>query len=385
MHTFTRGIVSVALLSTAALALAGCSPTTSADPTVSAGPSESSSAATTTTPSASPIAFGTAPSRAGIPACDALLPADLVQALVPGAKPVDTLVDTPDIAGAWAFAATAGGTDCESANSVSAIDEVLPTTKDDPAYQGVRLTVLPDAAADFVDAQTSATSPEVAATTVRCDASDSARVYCGGAVRAGTAWVDIRSVRLQDTVDATPEVSEPAFKSLLAATAAAVEGSALGSATTEHGAPDGSYTTCDATNVNAVASKDLADPDTRGGDASAGLQQYAMNRLGGSSCVFEAQGAGEQPYAITGAVYSVVPGGGWVVERRLDAGTIDRADRVELDGLPAGAAAWRSCTDLACSVDVVDDGDWTHFVLYERVADEPSDGVVRWAEASLAG
>jgi hypothetical protein len=384
MHTFTRGIVSVALLSAAALTVAGCSPTTSADPTASAKPSESSAAATTTA-SSSPIAFGPAPTGDGIPACDALLPADLVEALVPGVEPVDTLADTPDIAGAWAFAATAGGTDCESANGVSAIDEVLPTTKDEPAYQGVRLTVLPDADAEYVDAQTSATSPDVAATTVRCDASDSARMYCGGAVRAGTAWVDIRSVRLQDTTDATPEVSEPAFKALLAASAAAVAGSALGSATTEHGGPDGSYTTCDAANVNAVASKDLADPHTRGGDASAGLQQYAMNRLGASSCVFEAQGTGEQPYAITGAVYSEVPGGGWVVERRLDAGTIDPADRVELDGLPAGAAAWRSCTDIACSLDVVDDGDWTHFVLYERVADAPSDGVVRWAEASLAG
>jgi hypothetical protein len=384
MHTFTRGIVSVALLSAAAVTLAGCAPTTSADPTVSAMPSESS-ATPSATASAAPVDFGAAPSRDGVPACDALLPADLVEALVPGTKPVDTLADTPDIAGAWAFTATAGGTDCERANGVSAIDEVQPTAKDDPAYQGVRLTVLPDAEADYADAQTSATSPEVAATTVRCDASDSARVYCGGAVRAGTAWVDIRSVRVQDSADATPEAAEPAFTALLAAAAAAVEDSALGSATTEHGSPDGSYTTCDAANVNAVASKELADPHTRGGDASAGIQQYAMNRLGGSNCVFEAQGAGEQPYAITGAVYSVVPGGGWVVERRLDAGTIDRADRVDLDGLPSGAAAWRSCTDLACSVDVVDDGDWTHFVLYERVADEPSAGVVRWAEASLAG
>lgn len=379
--------MAVALLAAVGVGVSSCAPTTSADPTVSPMPTGTSTPTTpapTDSASAAPDAFGPAPSRDGIPSCDALLPADLVRALVPDAEPVDVLATTPDIAGAWAFASTAGGTDCESAHGVSAIDEVLPGTRDDPTYQGVRLTVLPDAAADHADASTRATSPEAATTTVQCTASDAARLYCGGGVVVGKAWLDIHSVRLQDAADATPEAAEPAFRALLDAASAAVRDSALASATTEHGAPDASRTTCDAGNVGAVASQTLADPDSLGSDASAEIQQYAMNRIGASSCLFQAAGSGEQPYPVTGAVYSEVPAGGWVVELRLASGVIDRADRVDLDGLPAGAVAWRSCSDLACSVDVVHDGTWTHFVLFHRVTEDARGGVVRWAEASLA-
>jgi hypothetical protein len=203
---------------------------------------------------------------------------------------------------------------------------------------------------------------------------------------AGSAWVQLTSARLQTTADATPEQAEPAFRALLERATTTVAASPLGSLTTDPPAPDGSYTTCSAERVDQVTSRKLVNYATLGTDASSGMSQYAMNRLGAAECSFqtEADTTSARPYPVVGAEYSTVPGGAWVVRDRLGAGRIDRADRLDLPGLGASDGAWRTCDELACSVDVVHDGDWTHYLLYTRVAPNTSDAIERWVESSFS-
>jgi hypothetical protein len=83
------------------------------------------------------------------------------------------------------------------------------------------------------------------------------------------------------------------------------------------------------------------------------------------------------------AQYDRLPNGGWAVEQRLAAGTIDRDGRIDLDGLDDGDGAWRTCDDTACTLDVVSDGGtWEHFVLMRAVAPDTAEAVERWATAS---
>lgn len=380
MYTFTRGVVGLALLTTATVLLTGCA-TTDQDPrsaSATTGPSRSATAPATKTPAAATVDFGQAPDGPDAPSCSTLLPSDLVDSLVPGVEPRDVVATVRHAIGSLATVRVAGGTVCSATNGVAQIDDVVPTTREDTAYEGVALSVLPDAAAAFRDAGTQATSPQETATVVRCDASDSARVFCHGGVLAGTAWVDVDVVRLQTSTEATPEAMLPTFRALLDGARTAVAASPAGTATGDD-ASGWAFTPCSPDRLNAVTSVTLRD-SASGTDTAPGIGEYAQGRIGSDVCRF----VDDDGTSSAEAVFSSTPDAAWIVEQRLAAGLIDRGGRIELTGLGARDAAWRTCDDTACTVDVVHDGTWTQYFLTKRVAPDTSAAVERWAESSFS-
>ncbi|WP_146243585.1 hypothetical protein [Curtobacterium sp. MCBD17_008] len=376
MHkkTVTRGVVAVALLAALSTGMTACTPTTSADPRptpTDASPSSSP------TPEHTPATtdFGTEPSAGDAPACDALLPDDLVRALVPDAEPVDAITELAHPAATWNATRLTGGTGCWASNGSSPLDDRAARTADEPAYEGVRVAVLPDAAAAFRTAGTDATAPAESATTVRCAASDAARVYCNGGVLAGTAWVDVAVVRLQTASDATPEAMQPEYEALLEHVRETVAASPAASVDGDD-SDDWSFTDCTTDGVAAVADTTLRDSVTLT-DTPPTIDEFAQSRVGGSTCRFVG------PEYATGAVYASVPDSGWVVEQRLAAGTVDRDGRIDLPGLGARDAAWRTCDELACTVDVVHDRTWTQYLLTTEAASDTAAAVERWAASSF--
>lgn len=369
----------LALLTAAAAVLSGCSTATTADPTARPSTSATPSATATSDAAGATVDFGDPPERAAAPACTTLLPADLVDALVPGATVTDPLTTAAHVNGSWSALLVAGGTDCWATNGTSPLDDVQPGTRDDPMYQGVIVSVMPRAASAFDAATTSATQLQGGALTPDCAASDSARVYCRGSVLAQNAWVTVDVTRLQDTADATPEAMQPTFVALVERVRAAVATSEAGTQTGDDSA-DGSFTTCSPDRVNAVTTTALRDPLAQT-DTLPWLPEYARTRVGGTQCVF----SGGSTYALDDAVYSSTPRAGWFVEQRLAAGLVDRADRIELPGLGSGDGAWRTCDDTACSIDVVHDGTWTQYLLHSRVAPDTRSAVERWATSSFTG
>lgn len=382
-----RAAVVTAAAATLVLGLTACSGSGAPSDSGAGDGSASPTPAAQTTPAASPdeetISFGRAPASAGLPGCAQLLPEDLVDALVPGARAEDPLTGQAHATGSWAFPRATGGTSCWSTTGVSALDDVAEADRDTAVYQGVRVSVLPDARPEFAAA--GGNDPESAGMSmieVRCGATDAARVQCQGGVLAGDAWVDLAVVRGQDTSDATPEAVLPAFRALLDRVQQTVAASAGAAASTEHQAASSRLTTCDSDRVDAVSDVDLSTVQDQATDLAVELGHFAMDRVGGAECVFQYDGEGRYP--LTGAVYSELPEGGWVLEQRLGNGVVDRSGRLELDGLEAGDGAWRTCDETVCSVDVLRDGTWEHFVLWRAIAPNTASAIVRWVEASLA-
>lgn len=324
------------------------------------------------------IDFGPGLGGSGAPGCGSLLPAGLVDAVVPGARLVDLLTDGAHVAGSEAFLPAAGGVTCDSSNGVAPLDDHVPGRRGEPVFEGVRLTVLPAGA----DALAEQREFDGAGAATDCAASDSARVYCGAEVLAGDAWVSLSATRLQDDDAAVPEQVQPGFDALLAAVVERVSASPIGTDQGDGSTDDGSITTCDAANVNASTSTTLAVGPFPNSSTAPETTDFARNRVGGDSCVF-VSGDDATGYVRAGALYAHLPDGGWMAERRLGAGTIERGDRLELDGLGAGDAAWRTCDETACSVDLVQDGDWTHWLLFTDVAPNTSSAIERWVRASL--
>lgn len=359
----------------AVIGMAGCSvPSTpvaehSASTVPTGSPTASAAAAT--------VDFGSAPDTTGLPACSAVLPASLVSALVPGSRAADVVAGAAHVSGTDAFVVAAGGIVCDSSNGVTPLDDHVPGKRGEAMFEGVRLSVLPGALTALAAHRAfdgRSASPE-------CNASDSARVYCGAEVSAGDAWVSLTSTRLQDDEDATPDQARPAFDALVAAVVEQVRSSPLGRTPDVGTADDGSITACDAGKVNAVTDRELAVGPFPNSSTAPELEDFARNRVHGDACVFVG-GTGDYPTA--DGLYAHVPGGGWIVERRLATGAADRSDRLDLDGLGEHDAAWRTCDTDACTVDVVHDGDWTHYLLFSRAAPETSDAVGRWVGASFA-
>jgi len=380
MHTITRGVVGLALLTTAATVLVGCSTaTTPADPSVAPSTSATPSGSSTSDAEQTTVDFGDTPEQAAAPACTTLLPTDLVDALVPGVTVTDPLTAAAHVDGSWSALRVAGGTDCWATNGTSPVDDVHPATRDDPGYEGVVVSVLPRATTAFDAATSMAKELQDSELTPDCAASTPARVTCQGSVLAQNAWVTVDVIRLQDGAAATPEAMRPAFVALVDRVRAAVEPSQAG---TETGADsgDGSFTTCSPEKVNAVASAALRDPAAQT-DTLPWLREYAETRVGAAACVFSAG----PDHVLADAVYSSTPRAGWFVEQRLAAGLVDRDDRIELPGLGDHDGAWRTCDASACTIDVVHDGAWTQYLLHSRVAPDTSSSVERWAVSSFTG
>jgi len=394
VFTSLRRITTVAVATIVVVGLTACSGTDappSGDPTAgttSAAPAASDTAAPDTAGSDQDgdddaVSFGRTPDSAGWPGCAQLLPSDLVDALVPGAAAEDPLTEQAHTLGAWAFPQAAEGTSCWATDGVSPIDDVAEARRDDPVFQGVHVSVLPDARPEFrATGGSDAASASMSVTEVRCDASDAARVQCQGGVLAGDAWVQITVIRLQDSTDATPEALLPAFRTLLEHAQQDVADSAGASVSSDHPAASSRLTVCDSSRVDEVSDVDLSTPSDVATDIAAELGDFAMHRVAAANCVFRYDGTGRYP--LTGAAYSALPDGGWVLEQRLGNGTVDRSGRLDLDGLESGDAAWRTCDDMLCSVDVLRDGTWEHFALWRAVAPDTTSAIVRWVEASLA-
>lgn len=373
--------MSVTLLTAATVLLAGCATTDGgvrADPAATSGPTATSTPSATATETATTVDFGSAPAGSGAPSCAALLPTDLVGALVPGTTTTGLLTTASHVLGSWSAIQVAGGTDCWSTNGVSPVDDVEPGTRDDPEYEGVHVSVLPHAATAFATATRVATSPAESTTAIDCAASDSARVFCHGGVLAGSAWVSVQVTRLQTTADATPEAMLPTYRDLLDQVRAAVASSPAGTASGDDSA-DWAFTPCSADRVNAVTSVTLRDA-VSGTDTPPGIDEFVNHRIGSATCRFV---EGER-YDASDALYSATPDAAWIVEQRLAAGLIDRAHRIDLPGLGERDGAWRTCDDAACSVDIVHDGTWLQYFLPARVAPNTSSAVERWAEASFS-
>lgn len=356
----------------------------STDAPAPAGPDRSSepTPSATTTPggaTSTTVDFGDGPQTTGFPDCAELLPGDLAAGVVPDVRPVDVVADVAHVAGSEAFLPAAGGVTCSLSNGVAPLDDPVPGGRDQPVYEGVSLTVLPAGGA----ALTAHREFDGSGAPTDCTASDAARVYCDADVPAGDAWVSLSTTRLQDDDDATPEQAQPAFDALLATVVDHVATTRLGTAEGDGGADDGSITTCDAGNVNAVTGTTLSVGPFPNSSAPPETTDFARNRVGADSCVFVSTDEGSG-YTSAGALYTHLPGGGWVAEQRLAAGTIDRGDRLDVPGLGAGDAAWRTCDETACSVDVVHDGDWTHWLLFADVAPDTSTAIAGWVGTSVA-
>lgn len=379
MGTMTRGTRAAALAAIALVGLSACSTTSEATP---AAPSSSRTAAPTpsSTAVADTVDFGSAPSRNGVPACVDLLPDELVTAIVPTARAVDPLA-VPHLDAAGLAAVVATGASCLSSNGVAPLDDTVPGRQGDPVFEGIELRVLPDAAPEFADA-TGRSLPGEDRTTPSCSASDSARVSCTGGLVAGSAWVDLSVQRVQASASDTPDQVLPRFRALLEHARDVVAGSGLGARATEHASGDWRFTDCSPATVNTVTSRALQDLTT-GSDLPAAQVNYALNRIGGAACVFT--GPGDGGYVDRDAVYAAVPDGGWAVEQRLASGVVDRRDRLDLEGLGPRDAAWRTCDQDACSIDVVQDGDWEHYLLFARSAPDTADAIERWVTASISG
>jgi len=374
MHTFTRGVVGAGVALASIIVITGCSvPST---PTAEVSASTAPTGTPAPTEAATTVDFGSTPDTTGRLACSTALPDDLVAALVPGLRAVDTLTDSAHIAGSEAFVPGAGGILCDRSNGVAPLDDHVPGRAGETLFEGVRLSVLPDARAALAEHN----EYNGGGTPTTCGASDSARVYCTADVIAGSAWVHLASTRLQDDADATAEQAQPAFDALLSAVVRQVSGSPLGTTSDGTTTDDGSITTCDAGNVNAVTTTELAVGPFVNSSTAPEADDFARNRVGGASCVFIGT-AGSYPTA--DALFTQVPDAGWIVQRRLAAGTVARAERLDVDGLGARDAAWRTCDDDACTVDVVHDGDWTHYVLYRRAAPDASGAIARWVASSF--
>ena len=193
----------LALLTTATVLLTGCA-TTDQDPrsaSATTGPCQvGARAPATKTPAAATVDFGQARAGPGAPSCSTLLPSDLVD--FPGARRRAAgrrREPSAHAIGSLATVRVAGGTVCSATNGVAQIDDVVPTTRDGPPP--TRASPSPCSPTQPLPSGTpveQATTPQETATVVRCDASDSARVFCHGGVLAGTAWVDVDVVRLPD-------------------------------------------------------------------------------------------------------------------------------------------------------------------------------------------
>jgi hypothetical protein len=350
--------------------VAGCSSASISNPTASAAPPTSSASPATE------IDFGSTPAVG--PSCDTILSIDTVRTVVPSAA-ATPLVGLARVDGSWFAAMTSGGLTCAATNGVSQLDDVQFGARDTPVYQGVVVTVLPDAADEFQ--RYSGQASEAGAVAGSCAATDSARLSCTGDLLAGTAWLSVSATRVQDDVDASPEVMDPKFTALVRSVASAVRATALATAdaptTTRPVAP----TACSATRVNAVASTRLI-------DAWANTDYYqdasltSLARADEDRCQFVVDTSGDWPHASTGAVYTSLPNGGWVVRARLAAGAIARDGRIDLPDLGAHDAAWRTCDTTACSVDIVHDGAWTHYLLTAAVAPSTSDAIEQWVRSS---
>lgn len=372
-------VVTTAL--TALLALSGCAASTAEDPTVSPAPTSAGTSAPSETAASERVDFGPTPSGDGVPTCAALLPAEAVAAVVPSASLVDE-VQLPHLAGLQLAAATAGGASCLATNGVAPLDDTRDAKRGDPVFSGITLVVVPDSAPEYREIEQGTGPDGLEPIGPTCAASDAARVYCIDMALAGDAWVYVSATRAQDSADATPEAMTAPFEALVEQAAATVSASAVASVRTDHDVPSDAVTTCSPDNVNTVTSTELVWP-LAASDALPSPQEYALAGLGGASCTFDTPATRDRGYSQPRAQYDHVPGGGWIVQQRLSAGTIDRADRLELDGLDDGDAAWRTCDDEACSVDVVSDGgDWEHYVLYRTVAPNTSSAIERWVTAA---
>ncbi|MDM7891763.1 hypothetical protein [Curtobacterium caseinilyticum] len=383
MHMITRAVVSAGIVLGTVVSVAACAadgPTatgTDAGTGTSASTDRSTPTSTPTRSGAGTVDFGPAPDVSGAPACSSLLPEDLAAAVVPGARPVDLLGEAAHVAGTEAFLVAVGGASCTASDGVAPLDDQVPGRRGDPVFEGVQLTVLPAG----LDALAEHREFDAVSALEGCSASDSARVYCATDARAGSAWVTLSATRLQDDADAVPERVQPAFDALLAAVVDRVSASSLGTADDDRADPDGSITRCDADNVNAVADTTLAVGPFPNSSTAPEPTDFARNRVGAESCVFVSDDQ-ETGHVRTGAIYTHLPEGGWVAEQRIAAGAIDRSGRIDLDGLGAGDGAWRTCDERACSVDVVRDGDWTHWVLFTEDAADTATAIGSWVERS---
>jgi hypothetical protein len=371
----SRSMLAVVLAGVVALGLTGCSMLGVGDPapTASATPTPTASA----TAAADGVRFTERPDQTGMPACTAVLPPGLTAQLVPAIADDDPLTEQAHLDPAEMAPSAAGGLTCSIDNGVAALDSVYPGSAGDPMRNAITAVVLPDAA-DALDsylAQDASTAGPVS-----CTASDAARLYCSADVHAGSAWLTVTLERVQDAVDVTPEGMQDRFQALVAHATTTVQDSPLGSAEVPHETGEPGPSICIATRVDAVTATPLVDTNA-GTDWLDDISWVALERAGMEWCAFRPSGT--DPYPPTSALYGTLPGGSWVVRARIDAGLVDADDRIELTGLGAHDAAFRTCDDSLCTVDVVHDGDWTRYLLKKAVAPDTSAAIEAWAKASF--
>ncbi|MFZ7087380.1 hypothetical protein [Curtobacterium sp. RRHDQ10] len=367
-----RGLAAGTLV---AMTLGGCAVLGIARPAPT-GP-HSSAPAPSPTAAVDRVRFTDAPNRSGMPDCAAVLPSGLSARLVPSIAPDDPVTEQRHIDPATMASVAAGGLVCNVDNGVAAMDSVYPGQHGDPVRNGIVATVLPDAndALDaFLSSDTWTGSP------VSCSASDAARVSCSADVHAGSAWLHIALDRVQDADDATPGGLQDRFRALVTHATATVQDSALGTVTVAHEQGSPGPSVCVTTRVDAVTDTPLRDR-WNATDWQDDISWVSLERAGGEWCDFHR--ADEQDSTAVAARYGTLPQGSWVVRARIDAGLVDADDRIDLDGLGAHDAAFRTCDDTLCTVDVVHDGDWTRYLLEKSVAPDTSAAVEAWARSSF--
>lgn len=370
-RTVTTGVVAAMLV----VGLSGCSLLGVGGPAPSSSPTPTSSPSTTAATDG--VRFTERPDQAGMPACTSVLPAGLTARLVPAVADDDLLTEQEHMDPSAMAAPASGGLTCSIDNGVAAMDSVYPGTQGDPMRNAVTATVLPDASEaldTFLGQDSSGSGP------VWCAATDAARLLCQADVHAGSAWLSVGLERVQDATDVTPEGMRDRFQALVAHATTAVQDSPLGSAEVPHETGDPGPSTCIATRVDTVTSTPLVDTNA-GTDWHDDISWVALERAGADVCDFRP--ASEQGYATVAARYGTLPKGSWAVRARIEAGLVDAADRIQLDGLGAHDAAFRTCDDTLCTVDVVHGGDWTRYLLATSVAPDTSAAIESWATSSF--
>ncbi|NRD27930.1 hypothetical protein [Frigoribacterium sp. VKM Ac-2836] len=192
-------------------------------------------------------------------------------------------------------------------------------------------------------------------------------------------WVSISATNFEPSVEATPEQR---FATIVAEVTEVVSSADVADAPWPLGGPARPW--------SCVAGAALEREALGGGDElfvltpGGGWSVYAAawSRAVATSCSIL---AGTTPYSDE----SVLTGGAWALDQRIDFGLVDPETAVTVAGLADGDRAYRSCSAVRCVTDLVLGDDWVRLAVdratvpdTEAASDRLVEGYVARAEAS---
>lgn len=242
-------------------------------------------------------------------------------------------------------------------------------------YSGLLVQVLPHAEAEWpqlVDLYGEQSAP----TCQTLETATGTQASCQYDVLIGGTWVSFLANRLDVPDGSTPDkVVAPIVRAVTDAVAAADvtdEPWPLSGPIPAWSCVDGARLESDALG--------LGDQEARQMVPGGGYSVYAAawQRAGASTCSTSVDGA--DGLLVPAVSESVLTGGAWALDQRLEFGLVDPSSAVDVPGLAEGDAAYRSCT-TTCVTDLVIGDDWARLTVSP---DALTDGDVEGASDRLA-